>query len=51
MTGDFVISLSRREQDKQAGTARIHVIKNRFGGDGTDLSGYFDAGQWCYQDS
>ena len=44
MTGDFVISLSRREQDKQSGTARIHVIKNRFGADGMTWPAYFDAG-------
>jgi len=44
MTGDFVISLSRREQDKQCGTARIHVIKNRFGADGMTWPAYFDAG-------
>ena len=44
MTGDFVISLSRREQDKQSGTARIHVIKNRFGADGMTFPAYFDAG-------
>lgn len=39
MTGDFIISLSRTTEDKSAGangdgTARIHVIKNRFGCDG-----------------
>jgi hypothetical protein len=44
MTGDFVISLSRREEDKQCGTARIHVIKNRFGADGMTWPAYFDAG-------
>jgi replicative DNA helicase len=44
MTGDFVISLSRREEDKQAGTARIHIIKNRFGADGMTFPAFFDAG-------
>jgi len=44
MTGDFVMSLSRREQDKQSGTARIHIIKNRFGADGMTWPSYFDAG-------
>lgn len=44
MTGDFVISLSRRMEDKQGSTARIHVIKNRFGADGMTWPAYFDAG-------
>ena len=44
MTGDFVISLSRRMEDKQGNTARIHVIKNRFGADGMTFPAYFDAG-------
>lgn len=43
MTGDFVMSLSRREDDKQCGTARIHVIKNRFGADGMTWPTMFDA--------
>ena len=34
MTADFVISLSRKIEDKIAGTGRFHVIKNRFGPDG-----------------
>ena len=34
MTADFVMSLSRKVNDKQANTARFHVIKNRFGPDG-----------------
>jgi replicative DNA helicase len=44
MTGDFVISLSRKMEDKQVSTARIHVIKNRFGADGMTFPAYFDAG-------
>jgi hypothetical protein len=44
MTGDFVISLSRKMEDKQGSTARIHVIKNRFGADGMTWPAYFDAG-------
>jgi hypothetical protein len=44
MTGDFVISLSRKMEDKQGMTARIHVIKNRFGADGMTWPAYFDAG-------
>jgi replicative DNA helicase len=43
MTGDFVISLSRKMEDKALGTARIHVIKNRFGADGMTFPAYFDA--------
>ena len=31
---DFVVSLSRKIDDKLAGTGRWHVIKNRFGPDG-----------------
>ena len=34
MTADLVISLSRKIEDKLAGTGRWHVIKNRFGPDG-----------------
>ena len=34
MTADFVISLSRKIEDKLAGTGRWHIIKNRFGPDG-----------------
>ena len=34
MTADFVLSLSRKIEDKVAGTGRWHVIKNRFGPDG-----------------
>ena len=31
MTGDFIMSLSRKMEDKMQGTGRLHVIKNRFG--------------------
>jgi hypothetical protein len=34
MTADFVMSLSRKIEDKIANTGRFHVIKNRFGPDG-----------------
>ena len=34
MVADFVISLSRTLDDKQTNTARVHIIKNRFGPDG-----------------
>jgi len=34
MIGDLSISLSRRRQDKVAGTGRFHIMKNRYGPDG-----------------
>ena len=34
MTADFVISLSRKVEDKVGNTGRFHIIKNRFGPDG-----------------
>ena len=34
MTADFVVSLSRKVEDKIGNTGRFHVIKNRFGPDG-----------------
>ena len=34
MIADFILSLSRKVEDKIAGTGRWHVIKNRFGPDG-----------------
>ncbi len=34
MTADFVMSMSRKVEDKIANTGRFHVIKNRFGPDG-----------------
>ena len=34
MTADFVMSLSRKIEDKIGDTGRFHVIKNRFGPDG-----------------
>lgn len=43
MTGDFVLSLSRKMDDKQNSTARIHVIKNRFGADGITFPTSFDS--------
>lgn len=33
-TPDFIMSLSRKQQDKISNTARAHIIKNRFGVDG-----------------
>ena len=43
MTGDFVFSLSRTMDDKNNNTARIHIIKNRFGADGMTYPSKFDA--------
>jgi replicative DNA helicase len=34
MTADFVMSMSRKVEDKIANTGRFHIIKNRFGVDG-----------------
>lgn len=34
MTADFIVSISRRLADKASNTARVHVIKNRYGPDG-----------------
>ena len=34
MTADFVMSMTRKVEDKIANTGRFHVIKNRFGIDG-----------------
>lgn len=42
MTGDFIMSLSRKMEDKLAGTGRIHVMKNRFGSDGVTYPCEFD---------
>jgi replicative DNA helicase len=43
MTGDFVASISRRMEDKLAGVARVHIIKNRFGADGMSWPTEFNA--------
>lgn len=42
MIADFVMSLSRTLNDKQTNTARIHVIKNRFGPDGMTFPAKMD---------
>ncbi len=39
---DFVMSLSRKAQDKLSNTARLHIIKNRFGIDGITFPVYMD---------
>ncbi len=43
MTGDFIMSLSRKKEDKVTGVARVHIIKNRFGPDGMTYFANFDA--------
>lgn len=42
MVADFVMSLSRKITDKVAGTARWHIIKNRFGPDGMTFPSKFN---------
>ena len=44
MTADFVMSLSRKTADKVANTARVHIIKNRFGPDGITFPCRMNAG-------
>ena len=44
MTADFVMSLSRKVEDKTNNTARFHVIKNRFGPDGMTFPSRMNAG-------
>jgi hypothetical protein len=44
MTADFVMSLSRKVQDKVSNTARIHIIKNRIGPDGQTFPSKMNAG-------
>ena len=34
MITDFAISLSRKREDKENGTGRFHIMKNRYGMDG-----------------
>jgi hypothetical protein len=44
MTADFVMSLSRKVNDKVSNTARFHIIKNRFGPDGITFPSRMNAG-------
>jgi hypothetical protein len=44
MTADFVMSLSRKVNDKVSNTARFHIIKNRFGPDGMTFPSRMNAG-------
>jgi replicative DNA helicase len=41
--GDYIMSLSRRAEDKVAGVGRFHIIKNRFGPDGITFLCDFNA--------
>ena len=43
MTADFVMSLSRKMEDKVSNTARFHIIKNRFGCDGITFPSIFNS--------
>jgi replicative DNA helicase len=42
MTGDFIASIARNMGDKASNTARMHIIKNRFGADGLTFPTLFD---------
>lgn len=43
MTGDFIMSLSRKNEDKEEDTGRLLVVKNRFGPDGITFPCRFSA--------
>lgn len=43
MTADFIMSLSRKIEDKVSNTARFHVVKNRFGCDGITFPSIFNS--------
>jgi len=43
MIGDFIMSLSRRTEDKLAGTGRVSILKSRMGSDGPVYPCMFDA--------
>ena len=45
MTADFVMSVSRKVEDKIANTGRFHVIKNRFGPDGVTYPSQINTNQ------
>jgi replicative DNA helicase len=42
MNADFIMSLSRKAKDKLSNTARVHVMKNRFGQDGITFPAKMD---------
>jgi replicative DNA helicase len=43
MTADFIMSVSRKIEDKVSNTARFHVVKNRFGADGITFPSLFNS--------
>ena len=45
MIADFVVSVSRKVEDKIANTGRFHVIKNRFGYDGVTYPSQINTNQ------
>ena len=42
MNADFIMSLSRKAKDKLSNTARVHIMKNRFGQDGITFPAKMD---------
>ena len=44
MITDFAVSLSRKKEDKQNGTGRLHIMKNRYGMDGMTFGAQIDTG-------
>jgi len=42
MNADFILSVSRKDTDKLNNTARVHVMKNRFGPDGMTFPARMD---------
>ena len=42
MITDFAMSLSRSHEDKENGTGRWHVMKNRYGADGMTFNSVMD---------
>ena len=43
MITDFAMSLSRNSEDKENGTGRWHIMKNRYGADGMTFNSTMDA--------
>ena len=43
MITDFAMSLSRNYEDKENGTGRWHIMKNRYGADGMTYNSTMDA--------
>ena len=42
MITDFAMSLSRNHEDKENGTGRWHIMKNRYGADGMTFNSTID---------